>query len=112
MERAILHVENSYNIPNVRVHGYVCKTNLPSNVAFRGFGAPQSMLVGEFIIRKISEYLNKDPIEVAYLNLYREGNLTPYNQKLEYCTLTRCWKECLAASDMVERRKLVEKYNR
>lgn len=47
MERAIFHCDNAYNIPNLRVTGYMCKTNLPSNTAFRGFGAPQSMLIAE-----------------------------------------------------------------
>ena len=41
MERAVFHAENCYLIPNIRVLGYMCKTNLPSNTAFRGFGGPQ-----------------------------------------------------------------------
>ena len=41
MERAIFHSDNCYLIPNIRVRGYVCKTNIPSNTAFRGFGGPQ-----------------------------------------------------------------------
>lgn len=31
MQLAMLHMCNSYDIPNIRIHGYVCKTNLPSN---------------------------------------------------------------------------------
>src|SRR5687767_6174580 len=34
LERAMLHVDNAYYLPNVRVTGRVCKTNLPSNTAF------------------------------------------------------------------------------
>lgn len=41
MERAVFHIDNSYNIPNIDCHGWVCRTNLPSNTAFRGFGGPQ-----------------------------------------------------------------------
>lgn len=44
MDRALLHIDNSYKIPNVRVVGHVCRTNQASNTAFRGFGGPQ---VGE-----------------------------------------------------------------
>lgn len=112
MERAVFHFENAYKIPNVRVIGYVCKTNLPSNMAMRGFGAPQGMLAAEFMIRKIAEYLNKDVVEICRLNLYREGDVTHYNQKLEYCTIERCWDECVASSNIYERRKEVDKYNR
>lgn len=37
MERAMTHIDNCYNIPNVRLNGTLCKTNLPTNTAFRGF---------------------------------------------------------------------------
>lgn len=47
LERALFHMENSYNIPNIRGTGYMCKTNLPSNSAFRGFGGPQGMMIAE-----------------------------------------------------------------
>ncbi|KAF2885328.1 hypothetical protein ILUMI_20860 [Ignelater luminosus] len=111
MERAVFHFENAYKIPNVRVVGYVCKTNLPSNMAMRGFGAPQGMLAAEFMIRKIAEYLKKDLIDICRLNLYREGDVTHYNQTLLYCPIERCWDECVASSNIRERRKEVEKYN-
>lgn len=41
MDRALMHCENSYRIPNVRAVGHVCRTNVASNTAFRGFGGPQ-----------------------------------------------------------------------
>ena len=41
MDRALMHCENSYRIPNVRAVGHVCRTNIASNTAFRGFGGPQ-----------------------------------------------------------------------
>lgn len=50
--------ENCYKIENVRLTGYVCKTNTPSNTAFRGFGAPQSMLVTETFMDEISGSLD------------------------------------------------------
>lgn len=65
LRKAIFHVLNAYKIPNVRVVGYSCKTNIPSNTAFRGFGAPQGMLCAETIIRHVSDFLQKDPIEVG-----------------------------------------------
>ena len=41
LERALFHIENAYHVPHLRVVGRVCRTNLPSNTAFRGFGGPQ-----------------------------------------------------------------------
>src|ERR1700722_9146125 len=37
LERSMLHVDNAYFLPNIRIAAKVCKTNLPSNTAFRGF---------------------------------------------------------------------------
>ena len=47
MERTLFHATNSYFIPNVKATAYSCKTNLPPNTAFRGFGGPQGMFVIE-----------------------------------------------------------------
>ncbi|XP_029159752.1 xanthine dehydrogenase-like [Nylanderia fulva] len=112
LERAMFHFENSYRIPVSEVHGYVCKTNLPSNTAFRGFGGPQGMFVAENIIRQIADYLKLDVVKLSELNLYKEGDLTHYNQQLVNCTLDRCWRECIASSRYNERIIEVQRYNR
>ncbi|XP_072938679.1 xanthine dehydrogenase-like [Epargyreus clarus] len=112
MERAIVHVDNCYFIPNIEVNGYVCKTNLPSNTAFRGFGAPQAMLAAEIMMRNIAEVVGKQYEDVASINLYQEGNLTHYNQTLTYCTLQRCWNECIESSNYWQRKKEVEEFNK
>jgi xanthine dehydrogenase molybdopterin-binding subunit B len=31
LERAMLHIDNTYRFPNIRVRGRLCKTHLPSN---------------------------------------------------------------------------------
>lgn len=85
----MFHFENSYFIPNIRVQGWACRTNLPSNTAFRGFGGPQGMFAAEHMIRDVARVLGRDYIEIAKLNLYCEGQLTHYNQELINCNLTR-----------------------
>src|SRR5690606_32444124 len=40
LERTLFHATNAYFVPNVHVTAYSCKTNLPPNTAFRGFGGP------------------------------------------------------------------------
>lgn len=64
LDRAMFHVENSYKIPVLEVIGFMCKTNLPSNTAFRGFGGPQGMFVAENIIRHMADYLKLDVVKV------------------------------------------------
>jgi xanthine dehydrogenase large subunit len=50
MERTLFHCTNSYFVPNVKATAYSCRTNLPPNTAFRGFGGPQGMFVIEAAI--------------------------------------------------------------
>ncbi|XP_067010051.2 xanthine dehydrogenase [Anabrus simplex] len=112
MDRAMFHMENAYYFPNVRVAGYVCRTNLPSNTAFRGFGGPQGMFFAECMIRDIAAAINKDPTEVAFLNLYKEGDTTQYNQPIINCTLQHCWDECLERADYATKKQAAEEFNR
>ena len=62
---AMVSACNAYKIPNVRVQGYMCKTNLPSNTSFRGFGAPQAMFAMETIMSEISTKLNMSACKVC-----------------------------------------------
>lgn len=111
MDRALFHMDNSYSIPNIRGVGIVCKTNLSSNTAFRGFGGPQGMMVTESWMSDIALKCRLPLEEVRQLNLYNEGDLTHFNQKLEGFTLRRCWEECLVNSDYHSRRKLIDEFN-
>ena len=112
MERACFHIDNSYRFANVRVMGRLCRTNLPSNTAFRGFGGPQGMLVCEDIISNVATFLQMEPADLRALNLYREGDQTHFNQTLSYCTLDRCWRECRTQADYERRRMQVESFNK
>ncbi|XP_046738971.1 xanthine dehydrogenase isoform X2 [Diprion similis] len=112
LERALFHFENAYKIPSVDLYGYMCKTNLPSNTAFRGFGGPQGMFVAENMIRQVADFLKMDTVKVSELNLYEEGNLTHYNQQLNHCTIQRCWHQCLETSDYTSRAAAVGNYNK
>ncbi|MBK7214678.1 MAG: molybdopterin-dependent oxidoreductase [Bacteroidales bacterium] len=73
LERALFHIDNAYYIPNLFVSGRVCKTNLPSNTAFRGFGGPQGMAVIEHIMDSIARKLKLDPAQVRFSNFTLPG---------------------------------------
>ena len=107
----MFHFENAYKVPNARVYGYACRTNLPSNTAFRGFGGPQGMFAAEHIIRHIADFLGKDVVQLSEMNLYKEGDTTHYHQKLENCTLRRCWNECLALAHYDQRILKINQFN-
>uniref|UniRef100_A0A3B3RQ69 Xanthine dehydrogenase/oxidase n=1 Tax=Paramormyrops kingsleyae TaxID=1676925 RepID=A0A3B3RQ69_9TELE len=112
LERALFHMENCYNIPHIHGTGYMCRTNLPSNTAFRGFGGPQGMMVAESWICDVAMACGIPAEEVRKLNLYEEGDLTPFNQRLEQFTIGRCWEECLALAKYHYRRTQIEQFNR
>eukprot|EP00090_Calanus_glacialis_P022255 TRINITY_DN34353_c0_g1_i1.p1 TRINITY_DN34353_c0_g1~~TRINITY_DN34353_c0_g1_i1.p1 ORF type:complete len:1353 (-),score=369.93 TRINITY_DN34353_c0_g1_i1:172-4230(-) len=111
MERAMFHSDNSYKVPNLRVKGNCCKTNLPSNTAFRGFGGPQGLMIVEAWIEKIAQKLNLEPEEVRRRNLYKEGMVTHFNQKLTNCTIEKCWVECEKLADFASLQKEVSEFN-
>ncbi|HLO04910.1 MAG TPA: xanthine dehydrogenase molybdopterin binding subunit [Symbiobacteriaceae bacterium] len=75
LSRALLHLDNAYQIPHLRATGQVCRTNKASNTAFRGFGGPQGMLVIEEIMSRVAAYLDLPPHLVRERNLYRKGDL-------------------------------------
>ncbi|KAE8752582.1 xanthine dehydrogenase 1 [Frankliniella occidentalis] len=112
LDRAMSHFENAYYIEHSRATGYVCKTHLPSNTAFRGFGGPQGMFLAEHIVRHVADAVGKDPIEVAEMNLYKEGHRTHYNQELVHCTLQRCWTQCMLDADYTRRLQDVQDFNK
>lgn len=56
-EKILLHLDNVYDIPNLRGRSAACRTNLPSNTAFRGFGVPQGLLVVENMINDVAMVL-------------------------------------------------------
>ncbi|KAH3859138.1 hypothetical protein DPMN_101854 [Dreissena polymorpha] len=64
MGRAMVHIDNAYKIPNLRVRGYVCRTHTASNTAFRGFGGPQGMMMTEQFVSNVAVTLGMHPSEV------------------------------------------------
>ena len=113
LERAMMHAENAYFIPNMKIVGKAWFTNLPSNTAFRGFGGPQGMACMEQIIDRIARLLKKDPLEIREINFYRGGkkSYTPYGQKVENNRLDPLSKTLLKTSDYKERRKDIKIFN-
>jgi Aerobic-type carbon monoxide dehydrogenase, large subunit CoxL/CutL homologs len=66
-----------YNIPNIRGEGRTVATNHAWGSAFRGYGAPQSLFSSEVLIDELAAKMGVDPLELRYLNVYREGDTTP-----------------------------------
>ena len=114
LERAMLHAENAYFIPNCKIVGKAYKTNLPSNTAFRGFGGPQGMAVIETAIDRMARFLKKDATELRKLNFYgfNDRNITPYGETISNNHLHVMYDQLLKSSGYANRRHEIEKFNR
>ena len=112
LERTLFHCTNSYYVPNVKATANSCRTNLPPNTAFRGFGGPQGMFVIESAIYKAAQQIGISPSEIQKKNLLDEGDEFPYGQKTENCHSRITWQRAEKKYAIEEIRKKVEAFNR
>ncbi len=110
LERTLFHCTNSYYIPNVTATAYSCRTNLPPNTAFRGFGGPQGMFVIESAIAHAAEKLNVAASEIQRRNLIDDGDEFPYGQKAESDAITS-WTQAEEKYDFATLQKEAVEFN-
>ena len=113
MERTLLHTDNAYFFENFAATGQVCRTNVPPNTAFRGFGGPQAVAAIENIMQRVAEFLDVDALDLRLKNLYgqNERNVTPYGQLLTGNHLTEIMQTLAQSSDYRERCKAIQAKN-
>ena len=115
-DRALFHADNCYDIENVELSGRVCKTNVVSHTAFRGFGGPQGMLVVEDAMTRVAQHLGVGGDVVRARNFYagREAPVhgrTPYGQLVDDCRITRIWPLLQERSEFAARREQIAAFN-
>ena len=113
LARTLCHGDNCYYLPNVTFRGYPCKTNTVSNTAFRGFGAPQGMLVIETIIEHIARNLGKSVEEIRAVNYYGtdDRNITPYGQTVKDNIIVELTDRLTKEVGLEDRIVAVDKFN-
>ena len=72
-DRAMLHADNCYHLPAIRIESHRLKTNTASATAFRGFGGPQGMIGIERVMDHIAFALGREALEVRRVNFYRDS---------------------------------------
>lgn len=112
MERTMFHATNSYYIPNATITAYSCKTNLPPNTAFRGFGGPQGMFVIESAIVHAATELNIDASEIQKANLLRDGNELPYGQVMQRTLAHDAWNMASSLFGPEKMRERISQFNK
>ena len=109
--RTLFHATNSYFIPNVQVTAYSCRTNIPPNTAFRGFGGPQGMFVIESAIHHAAREIGIEPEIIQENNLLFENAEFPYGQKANDSEAQNCWQQAKNKYHLNKIKKEIEKYN-
>ena len=112
MERTLFHSTNAYFVPNVIAMAYSCKTNLPSNTAFRGFGGPQGKFVIEAAIVKAAESLGINPSVIQKANLVVDGDELSYGQILQQVEATNTWETAMKNYDYDAQKARVAEFNK
>lgn len=119
LENLLLHLDNAYYIPNLRVSGRICKTNTVSNTLCVGAGAPQALAVTEEMIARVARRIGVLPEIMRQRNLYQlpeEGSdpevaRAPYGQDLPVKRLQTVWRNAIHSSEFAARRKGVQLWN-
>ncbi len=137
-DRAMLHSDNAYAIPAIRIESHRLKTNLQSATAYRGFGGPQGMVGIERLMDHIAYELGLDPVELRRRNYYdapdegSEGgsaprsatsprnisgkmiprdNTTPYGMEVRDFELHALTDQLLKSADYAARKAEISKWN-
>jgi len=111
-DRSVMHADNAYYLPAVRIVSHRCKTHTQSNTAFRGFGGPQGMLAIEHVIDEIARARGLDPLAVRQANFYRPGrDLTPYDMRVEDFVADQLCAELAESAEYAARRAAIRAWN-
>jgi CO/xanthine dehydrogenase Mo-binding subunit len=88
-----------YRIPHVRVDSLAIYTNLPSNGAYRGYGAMQSVWASERTMDLLANELDLSPLELRRRNLLRDGDVFATGEVMHDVHFEDCLQ---AAADAVD----------
>lgn len=135
-DRAMLHADNAYFIPALRVESHRLRTNTQSNTAYRGFGGPQGILGIERAIEHLAQVTGIEPLALRRRNFYQEAapaaaveggpaappsppasispkerQTTHYGQEVEDCILQALIAELETSSDYAARKAEIAAWN-
>ena len=115
-DRAMLHADNAYWLPDIRIESHRLRTNTQSATAFRGFGGPQGMLGMERIADHIAAHLGMDALTLRQRNFYASGadgaqQTTPYGQVVDDFIGDALVAQLAETSDYAARRDAVAAWN-
>ncbi len=115
MDRAALHADSVYAVPNLRIVTQLCRTNRLVSSSLPAEGSAQGAWAMEEVVRRIAATLGLEARAVRELNFYREDgalNSAPCGQPVHAGSIARVWNQVLRRSDFESRAAEIAKWNR
>ncbi|CAM9251540.1 unnamed protein product [Phaeothamnion confervicola] len=112
MDRALFHVDNCCKWPAMRCRGFLAMTHQSSHTAFRGFGAPQGMLICEAALDHLAAELGMPLEALRNRNMYVEGDLTHFGMPIDRWNVPAALRELEESGALAERRAAVVTFNK
>lgn len=115
MDRAALHADSVYGIPNLRITSQLCRTHRLVSSSLPAEGSAQGAWAMEEIMRRVAAQAGQPLHVVRERNFYREGadlKTAPYGQPIQASAIARVWQQALRRSHFESRLAALEKWNR
>ena len=115
-DRAMLHADNAYWIPNIRIESHRLKTHTASATAYRGFGGPQGIIGIERVLDHLAHATGIEPAELRMRNYYAEMDsgtvqTTPYAMPVEDAICRTLWDTLAETSAYHARKQAIADWN-
>lgn len=110
LQRSLIAACGVYNIPNIDVKGAAVLTNMVSNGAYRGFGAPQSFFAIETLMNHIAKKIGENPLEFKKRHFIKQGDTSSTNGIYHhYVPLNEMIEK---ADELIDYRKKYDEYSK
>lgn len=82
------------------------------HTGFRGFGAPQAVIIVESVLERLAAACALDVHHVRALNFYQPGDVSHVGLPIESFPILRMWREMGVVADVDARQAALEEFNK
>lgn len=104
--------EAGYKCDNYLIKSKLVKTNKPASTEVRSPDIFTSICVTEQVLGHVATYLNKEPLEVRQVNLFKKGDVTLSGQTLRNIELDVLVNKLKESSKYLERKNEIAQFNK
>ncbi len=89
IQKGLRFMGSPYTIPNAMGLSKTVFSNHAYGIAYRGFGSLQCYTCSEQLMDMMAEKIGMDPLELRYLNVYRDGDVSLNGNKFTVYPMTK-----------------------